>query len=675
MNKLNTTLGCFIVALLAQSSAANAVKCLNFANKNYELAPKTITIYNNSESTIYPVISMSENKVNEWLQGCFRDTSKNYPTEHVYKLYINEDKGLPSGSSVEVTLPLYSQLSENDYITWWNGGRVVLADKPDKLRNEEDKSLGNSVAGVSCTPAESCNLSFYSSKVEFPTNVFAQLSEYTFGDSIIPPCTEEQSKANQCPKRLLKPENVGYNISYVDHVYLPVAIGPKGNPYIGYSGSTLSFSDFRGRLERFLEKDGKGWPIYNLGTLGSKDNIKLPGGYNIFAQRTGTLLKTDDVPVKPENPDAFPPVLTVLQCLEGQCNEDEKKSLHFGKAVQDIQNLWASCVVWDEDVNAYKTAEVTCPNDLKKKLTLIKDFFKANHDSAGGCGAPFNFMTALQHIYGWVPYNEGCDANVNPLKDTVVDGKTHGEIQAMYIKDLQYNYDDKISQNLVFNPYVELIHSKEFLDMDSYAFSVDDAVGFMSELGKGLIFTVGSGKGLENNQKFNYADGFSVAIGTPKAMTKPEFANSPLIKKYGVCSGYQCKVKQDVIMPSYSQISGFRVGTMPSYPITVAFTDMDDNVYTFVVNQKFEKCAASSDGKPHKDGSNCAPANREAIRESIQSTCSVKKPDGSLHPKSKEWCENSNPNESVEAQLTKNYLSFQVPVRCKELKDPNECTP
>jgi hypothetical protein len=29
--------------------------------------------------------------------------------------------------------------------------------------------------------------------------------------------------------RVLNPDNVGYNISYVDHVYLPVAIAPKNN--------------------------------------------------------------------------------------------------------------------------------------------------------------------------------------------------------------------------------------------------------------------------------------------------------------------------------------------------------------------------------------------------------------------------------------------------------------
>jgi len=115
-------------------------------------------------------------------------------------------------------------------------------------------------------------------------------------------------------------------------------------------------------------------------------------------------------------------------------------------------------------------------------------------------------------------------------------------------------------------------------------------MGFMSELGDGLIFTVGGTDGLENKDKFSYAKGFSVAIGVPQSQKKS--FNTSLIKKYGVCvfnapgspdPGCE-QVEQDVTMPEKSQIAGFRVGTVASYPIKVRFTDLDDNVYTFRVN-------------------------------------------------------------------------------------------
>lgn len=235
-------------------------------------------------------------KDNEWIQGCFRTQDKLYPTNYVYKLYVNEGVGIPKNSSVAITLPLYSELSAERYITWWNGGRAVLADDSERLLDAQQDTKLATPGGVSCQGANTgCALSVYSSDVQFPENIYAQLSEYTFGDSII---------ANG--QRLLKPENVGYNISYVDHVYMPVAIGPKNNPYIGYSGSTQSLASFRSILSSFLgSSSGQGWPVYNL------NELKFPGGYKIFAQRSGTLPPTDNVPVKPVG--GFPPVLTARQ--------------------------------------------------------------------------------------------------------------------------------------------------------------------------------------------------------------------------------------------------------------------------------------------------------------------------------------------------------------------------
>lgn len=630
-----------------------AIACRDYDGNQWMVKPKTITIFNNSEKTIYPVLATSKNAVNEWIQGCFR-TTKAYPTTYVYKLYINEARGIPKNTSVEITLPLYSELSRDRYITWWNGGRVVLADNNERLRGRQDTKLA-APAGVSCRgESTGCELSTYSSDVQFPENIYAQLSEYTFGDSIIPAGQQE---------RLLKPENVGYNISYVDHVYIPMAIGPKNNPYIGYSGSTQSMASFRTTLNSFLESiAGKGWPVYNL------NELKLPGGYNIFAQRFGTLPPEDDVPVKP--PGGYPPVLTVLPCIQGQCNDDQKKNLHFDEAVQRIQNLWGSCTDWGgEDISGYVKEKFQCPPELKKNMGLVRQFFEKNHQdylklyAANKCeGGPplnpvFNYWEAVSHIYGWVPFNEGCGAAANPLAGTTSGEWTHARIQSLYIHELQYNHRQasvKADPKLVFNPYVELIHDD--LQMNAYAFSVDDAVGFMSELGDGLIFTVGGARGLENGKQFNYANGFSVAIGVPQSMSSSP--NTPLIKKYGVCvlnqdaGDLSCeKDRQDVTMPVNSQVAGFRVGTVAAYPIKVRFTDLNDNVYAFVVDEQFAPCT---------EGIKSCPANRAEIIRKL--SCSVTGKEGKAHPGSGNWCGGANPNQQGESQLTKNYLSFPQPV-------------
>lgn len=639
------------------------VLCKDRANQDMPVQPKTIAIHNNSDVTIYPAIATSMNEVNEWLQGCLRTTDP-HPTRFIYKAYVNEGAGLPPHSSVELTLPLMHRLDAQRYITWWNGGRVILADKPDRLRNQADKDIKND-GGVSCQGQQdtSCALSIYESKEGIPENSYAQLSEYTFGDSI------SEGNPGENKPRWFKPENVGYNISYVDHVYMPVAIGPKNNPYIGFSGSAQSLSVFRQKIDAFLTGPaGSGWPLFNL------DGRKLPGGYNIFAMRNGTLSPDEDVPVKPGG-DGFPPVLTVLKCLEGGCTNEEKAKLHFGDAVQNMQNLWGSCVDWGgEDISAHVTQTITCPEELKTGMGLVKQFFEQNYnnyaahyDTDAACSKAqkkidFNFLSALSHIYGWVQFNEGCSAATNKLISTELPGWNHYKIQQLYINELQYNHHQPYyggDARLAFNPYVKLIH--EDLEMNAYAFSVDDAIGFMSELGDGLIFTVGGTQGLENPAQFSYAGGFEVAVGVPGTMVG---SDTMVIKKYGICAfGHdaadaQCEQdKQDMLMPENRQIAGFRVGTVPSYPLKVRLTDRLDNVYTFEVKTQFPECgfAANSDI--------CHP-DRAALYD--PAACKVVDKTGATHPQSSTWCASADVYERREsrddnpgsAQITKNHMAF-----------------
>ena len=649
-------------------TANQTVTCKDYDNQDVRVAPKTVTIRNNAEGPIYPVLATSTNAVNQWVQGCQR-TTEPFPAETVYKLYVNDGQGIAPGTQVTITLPLFSELSPGKYVTWWNGGRVLLADRNKRLRGSEDKSA-DTPANVTCQgQGTACKLSTYTSPVQFQEDVFAQLSEYTFGDSIIPP---GQST------RMLKPENVGYNISYVDHVYMPVAIGVRNNPYIGYSGSAKKLSDFRTALRNFLQPGalGEGWPLYNMSEL------RLPGGYNIFAQRGGYLLEDPDVPVKPAD-GKNPPVLTVLKCLDGQCTPGEQRNMQWGQAVQNIQDLWGSCVDWgSEDISQYTSKkypqDCPAPQAMREELGLIKDFFAQNHkqylamyanqqcagDPIGSRKIPahvaeFKFWEAIKHIYGWVPFNEGCGAGDNKLVNTQVGGHDHAEVQTLYIENLQYNYRQAAVQadpRLAFNPYVKLIHDD--LDMSAYGFSVDDAVGFMSEQGDGLVFTVGGTQGLENEKAFNYADGFSVELGVPLEIVGK--LNIQMLKKYGVCSlgadpaDPNCdQDKQDMVMPEGRQVVGFRVGTVASYPLKVRFTDMKDNVYTVLVKEKFAKCTGLL-----KD----CPSNRAQIVD--KAACSVITPQGAKHPQSDNWCDNANPNQSRENDqaVVKNHLSYPKPV-------------
>ena len=97
--------------------------------------------------------------------------------------------------------------------------------------------------------------------------------------------------------------------------------------------------------------------------------------------------------------------------------------------------------------------------------------------------------------------------------------KEYSDVHKIY-RDLEYSYTNSkypADKAHIFNPYVKLIHDKEFLNMHGYAFSIDDAVGNMQESGTGLIITVGGEKGLENTSAYDPKAAITVTMGKPQA--------------------------------------------------------------------------------------------------------------------------------------------------------------
>src|SRR5690606_26715426 len=104
--------------------------------------------------------------------------------------------------------------------------------------------------------------------------------------------------------------------------------------------------------------------------------------------------------------------LTVLKCINGDCTDEQRRSLHFGAAVQRIQNLWGSCVDWGgEDISSYITEAVACPAEMKTRMEAVKQFFIQNHKNylaiynEHKCKGTvplkptFNYWEAMMHIY------------------------------------------------------------------------------------------------------------------------------------------------------------------------------------------------------------------------------------------------------------------------------------
>jgi hypothetical protein len=98
-----------------------------------------------------------------------------------------------------------------------------------------------------------CTVTLLSYTIDPPFGIPFQLQEYTFASAVGPPLDPRPAK--------IQVKWVNYNVSSLDSVYLPVAMGPLNNPDVQYVGSTQSVADFRKQLAAFGE-NGDNWPIY-----------------------------------------------------------------------------------------------------------------------------------------------------------------------------------------------------------------------------------------------------------------------------------------------------------------------------------------------------------------------------------------------------------------------------
>ena len=69
-----------------------------------------------------------------------------------------------------------------------------------------------------------------------------------------------------------------YDISYVDHLYLPVAVEVNDGT-IGYNGTPMDPETFQSKLKSFAAQY---WPYTKLSAPSLHNFVKLPGGYNLF---------------------------------------------------------------------------------------------------------------------------------------------------------------------------------------------------------------------------------------------------------------------------------------------------------------------------------------------------------------------------------------------------------
>jgi hypothetical protein len=483
-----------------------------------QLAPppptKTITIVNNSAHVMYAVIQapiqFGKNVHDLWMQaqlGVKEADYLNRPflTTKLYRAWINHGNGgIPPGGSVTITVPFYTQLHpwtqansgkvQDQFVDWWNAMRVYVFEGKDATDAAYNYSQDNPPQGQPVKPVlppypitpmtgaavptctSGCALDLRSYFIGFPNGIPAQLVEYTFAAAEGPP---NQSTFS------IDLAKVNYNISAVDSIYLPMAIGAKGNNTAAntYLGSVQNVQAFQTALNEYTLQGGL-WPAFVPAYfLPSNSIIAVPSpngpprGITTYPQPqvpSANFMYAESYRV----PAPAPPTLTsdgdppwVTKRTHGQ----------LGDVGQGTLDLWNKCTTGGG-------TSKTCT-----QIQAIRDFFVADYKVCFGAPPRLNDPNVLhafvRDVYGWVQF-EGCA------------GSLANTLPAQYpaaIKtfcDLMYNFFTVTDDSEVFDPYVKLVHVT--LASNAYAFSIDDEQAFKSLPGTGVIVTIAGANGLEN---------------------------------------------------------------------------------------------------------------------------------------------------------------------------------
>ena len=546
----------------------------------------TIVIYNNStNANIYPLMSFPGQTPDEWMQAYFKvkkselDTKK-YASASTTRLYVNccaaGERGVPPGGSVTIKLPLYSPLvtvidpaKPRQLIEWWQGGNINLYQSPKASgppqallslwRDATQKPIRFASGPPNCAGATTCHI-FSTTTGNPKPNEPQQLVEFTLGAA---PANPNGARPGQ-PYYLFDPKNVDYDVSYVNSAYLPVVMEPFGNELVGYVGAPTSIPGFQGAVARFLNSANlaKGWPLY-IADDGKVVPGKVPSVLEIMAASVA------NAPGKPNDgkwiaPPKFRPA--------------PSNSAPVAKLIK----LWQDCQHGGSDPICARLDDTT--NLLRANFNNYIANYGKNGQTGWGCDqtkqphppslAKLTDLQLLQHLYGWVQFNEHCGAKANLLQDTPgyadrTQAQNYQKVKNEF-DELQYWKDVLKGDYGSFHPYVALIHGPTFLDAPyTYAYSVDDAVGNMQTDGTGLIIAVGGTKNLPNpdhatpNVNFNYA--------------YKSLSNGNFFKKYG-----RCKPKPDT--PTNPNFSSFAVPVGVSKKVSdclITFQDNLDRAYQF----------------------------------------------------------------------------------------------
>jgi hypothetical protein len=502
-----------LAALVAcYGGAAQAQDCVS---PNQSTSPvKIVNIRNNTGKPIWAVLETAKQDLRDnlnrphdrWLQAEFNPTPGTYASTYLYRAYVNPDTGIKERSAVSVTVPFYTQLEAtpcpfqaDQYINWWRALRVYVYDDPGAIAHAYDTDTNPQNAtpmsppgAIPSCPACALPLVVYRSQtggdghgVSLPPVDPSQLLEFTF--ALVPAAPQPLS---------INYDFVDYDISSVDQVYLPVAMDPLNNPYIGYIGSVLPRGSvlppqgFAGRLAQF--QSDFGWPKYKWPDyVTNQENIRLPGTFNVMNEIA-----------HPGSPPPFVPDGPALKQLP---------------VIQAMETLWNTCCGAGWPGSPATCTPPSPPSATCDTMAQVAHLFEQNYTRYQQlCAAPAGLTRdhMLANVYGWVPFISCPGGDVdNQLKDTPGYGEAGYAAVANAYVDLQYHSPPDPTTYGEFNRYVQLIHDVKYLRVGEYAFSIDDAAGNMLEVGAGLNIAIGGPTGLGNPNPYDPWRYFLFVVG------------------------------------------------------------------------------------------------------------------------------------------------------------------
>jgi len=373
---------------------------------------KTVKIFNNSQETIYPVVEVAR-----------QQPGVDHPWD--YRVFIGEQAkkiGLAPHQNFTFTLPTSG---------WWNGGRVYVYDQPPPEPSSKN-IVGHTKLG----------LPIYVDKAGagLPLDDPYQLVEYTFTSNL-----------------------VDYDISYVDHIYLPIAV-EVNNGSVGYSGTDMAISTFQSMVSDFIAKEH--WPYYRLPD--NNAHKKIPGGYNLFAQD--------------QAPSTYYPGYPML----------------VGKRVRAKNSKWGETVALQNVVSkwqAWLQQSTICTHDSNSSFCQA---FQANVKTVWNAFRENPTDTQnVEHIMGYVSYGNWGGINAATADEVIglEEGVPYSKTD-QYAK-IKYPY---YSSKYNLNPYVTFVH--RYLKLNAYAFSIDDAIGNVNIPGNGFTIAVGGLNGIRHKTRY-----------------------------------------------------------------------------------------------------------------------------------------------------------------------------